>query len=91
MQVTKLKRFRAANAKTRVHLYKQLVLPIMEYPPVPTHALSKSKLATLQIDANKRRTSLLPHVKKKTRSTTSKILGPLKITGTPSNLLQEEK
>ena len=48
MQVTKLKRFRAASAKTRVHLYKQLVLPIMEYPPVPTHALSKSRLATLQ-------------------------------------------
>ena len=48
MQVNKLKRFRAANAKNRVHLYKQLVLPIMEYPPVPTHALSKSRLATLQ-------------------------------------------
>ena len=48
MQVTKLKRFRAANAKTRVHLYKQLVLPIMEYPPVPTHALSKGRLVTLQ-------------------------------------------
>ena len=29
MEVTKLKRFRAANAKTRVHLYKQLVLPII--------------------------------------------------------------
>ena len=40
MQVTKLKKFRAANAKTRLHLYKQLVLSIMEYPPVPTHALS---------------------------------------------------
>ena len=31
MQVTKLKRFKA---KTRVQLYKQLVLPIIEYPPV---------------------------------------------------------
>ena len=29
MQVTKLKRFRAENAKTSVHLYKQLVLPII--------------------------------------------------------------
>ena len=48
MQVTKLKRFRAAKAKTRMHLYKQLVLPIMEYPPVPTHALFKSRLAMLQ-------------------------------------------
>ena len=48
MQVTKLKRFRAANAKTMVHLYKQLVLPIMEYPTVTTNALSKSRLATLQ-------------------------------------------
>ena len=48
MQVTKLKRFRTASDKTRVHLYKQLVLPIMEYPPVPTHALSKSRFTTLQ-------------------------------------------
>ena len=48
MQVTKLKRFKAAKAKTRVHLYKQLVLPKMEYPPIPTHALSKTRLATLQ-------------------------------------------
>ena len=48
MQVTKLKRFRAAKAKTKVHLYKQLVLPIMTYPPVSTHALSKSRLATLK-------------------------------------------
>ena len=53
MQVAKLKRFRSAKAKTRVHLYKQLVLLIMEYPPVPTHALSKSRLATLQRVQNK--------------------------------------
>ena len=44
MQVTKLKRFKAAKAKTRVYHYKQLVLPIMEYPPIPTHALSKTRL-----------------------------------------------
>ena len=37
-------------------------------------------------DANKRRTSLLPHVKKKTRSTTCKIL---EFSETPSNFLQE--
>ena len=48
MQAMNLKRFKAAKAKTRVHLYKQAVLPIMEYPPIPTYALSKSKLATLQ-------------------------------------------
>ena len=48
MEVTKLKRFRAANAKSRVHLYKQLVLPIMEYPPIQTHVLSKSRLVMLQ-------------------------------------------
>ena len=53
MQVTKLKRFRAANAKYRVHLYKELVLPIIEYPPVPTHTLSKSRLTTLQIIQNR--------------------------------------
>ena len=48
MQVTKLKRFRAAKAKTNVHLYKQLVLPIMKYPPILTYALSKSGFAMLQ-------------------------------------------
>ena len=48
MQVNKLKRFRTAKAKTRVNQYKQLVLPIMENPPVPTHALSKSRLVKVQ-------------------------------------------
>ena len=46
MQVIKLKKFKAAKAKTRLHLYKQLILPIMEYLPIPTHALSKGRLAT---------------------------------------------
>ena len=32
-------------------------------------------------DANKRRTSLLPHIKDKTRSTTSKTLSLLRILG----------
>ena len=35
-------------------------------------------------DANKRRTSLLPHVKNKTRSTTSKILSLPRILGKTS-------
>ena len=48
MQVTKLKRFRTTNDKTRIHLYKQLVIQIMEYPPVLIHALSKSRLVMLQ-------------------------------------------
>ena len=53
MQVTKLKRFKAAKAKTRLHQYKQLLLPIMEYPPIPTNALSKTRLAALQMIQNR--------------------------------------
>ena len=48
MQVTKLKRFKAAKAKNRVHINEQLKLPIMEYQPIPPHALSKTGLAMLQ-------------------------------------------
>ena len=53
MQITKLKRFKAAKANTRMHLYKQLVLPIMEHSPIPTYVLSKSRLAMLQIIQNR--------------------------------------
>ena len=42
--VIKLKRFKMKKSKTRVHLYKQPVLPIMKYPPIPTHALFKTRL-----------------------------------------------
>ena len=48
MQATKLKRLKAGEPKTRVYFYKQLALPIMGYPPIPTHALSKIRLPTLQ-------------------------------------------
>ena len=44
----KLKRFKAAKPKTRIHLYKQLLLPIIEYPSILTHALFKTRLSTLQ-------------------------------------------
>ena len=146
MQVTKFKSFRASKAKTRVHLYKQLLLSTMEYSLVPTQALSKSRLEILQRvqnralrqeyndisyaprftteklhrkaklkpinqrlnqranniwnkiqemrhpifqdligrDANKRRTSIHPQVKNKTRSATSNILSLPRILGKPS-------
>ena len=39
---------KAEKVNTRVFLYKQLVLSIMEYPPILTHILPKSRLAVLQ-------------------------------------------
>ena len=57
MQVTKLKRFKAAQAKTKVRLYKQLVLPIMEYPLIATHALSKFRTNLISEKITKTRNS----------------------------------
>ena len=49
----KLKRFKAMSERTKVHLYKALVRPILEYPHVPLNTLSKSKLQQLQSFQNK--------------------------------------
>ena len=34
--------------KIKIHLVKSLILPIIEYPPIPTHTMSKSQIQKLQ-------------------------------------------
>ena len=52
-QLQKLKRFTQLPARIKLRLYKSLILPILEYPPVPLHAASKSAILTLQIIQNR--------------------------------------
>lgn len=51
--LTKLYRFYNFPQKIKVHLVKTLILPILDYPPIPTHALSKRQISKLQIIQNK--------------------------------------
>lgn len=48
MQETKLKGFKAAKTKMRVHLYKHLLLKTIEYPLIPIHVLSKTTSNTVK-------------------------------------------
>ena len=43
-----LYRFRDLEPKLKLHLVKTLVIPILTYPPVPIHALSRHSLSRLQ-------------------------------------------
>lgn len=49
----KLYKFRHLNTNIKLHLIKALVLPILDYPPIPTHTLSKNQLRILQRVQNK--------------------------------------
>ena len=46
--LTKLYRFRDLDSKLKLHLIKAMVIPILTYPPIPTHALSKRAINRLQ-------------------------------------------
>lgn len=46
--VAKLKRFKRLPEKIKIHLYKTLIRPILEYPSIPLITLHKSKLQKLQ-------------------------------------------
>ena len=48
MHVKKLKTIKLVITKTKLNLYKQLVLPLIEYPPFPTHVKSKIRHESLQ-------------------------------------------
>lgn len=41
------------SIKIKVHLIKTLIIPVLDYPPIPTHALSKSQISILQKIQNK--------------------------------------
>ena len=47
-QVNKTKRFQEMNEKIRLHLYKALIRPIMEYPPIPSCNLAVTNIRKLQ-------------------------------------------
>lgn len=49
----KLRRFSKLREQTKLHLYKALVLPIMEYPVVPLNALCRSSWINLQTVQNR--------------------------------------
>lgn len=51
--LTKLRRFRGTSTKTNLHLYKTLVRPQLEYPPILMGILSKSKMKKIQAVQNK--------------------------------------
>ncbi|KAG0714335.1 hypothetical protein GWK47_001602 [Chionoecetes opilio] len=43
-----LYRFRDLDAGLRLHLVKALFLPVLTYPPIPLHALSRTAISRLQ-------------------------------------------
>ena len=47
MQVTKLESFKTAKTKMPVHLYKKLLLPIIEYPEEIANRKTHTKRITL--------------------------------------------
>ena len=49
----KLFRFRNLPTKIKVHLVKAMVIPTLEYPPIPIHSLSKNQIIKLQRTQNK--------------------------------------
>ena len=51
--LTKLKIFRQLSKKTKIHLIKSLVIPQLQYPPVPLHTISSTQKLNLQRTQNK--------------------------------------
>ena len=49
----KLYRFSGMSTKIKTQLVKALVLPVIDYPPIPTHSLSKNQISKLQVIQNK--------------------------------------
>ena len=47
-QYLKLKRFKRMNPKIKIHFYKTLIRPIMEYPVVPLCITSKTNMKRIQ-------------------------------------------
>lgn len=51
--LSRLYRFKNMPTKIKTHLIKALVLPILEYPPIPTHTFSHAQVKKLQIVQNR--------------------------------------
>ena len=52
-ELGRLNRFRSLTPKTKAHLYKAFILPIMEYPIIPLCGISKSNKIKIQRIQNK--------------------------------------
>ena len=50
---TKIKRFKTASSRTKLHLAKALILPHLCYPPSPLYAMKKTKTQKMQSLLNK--------------------------------------
>lgn len=50
---TKLYKLGNLPQTIKIHLMKALVIPVIDYPPIPTHALSNTQIRTLQSVQNK--------------------------------------
>lgn len=53
LQLSKCRRFSGCSEKTKLHLYKALIRPIIEYPPIPLNTISNSLMLELQAVQNK--------------------------------------
>lgn len=53
MTLKKLRRFRKFSSKTKLHLYKALILPIIDYPVIPMNTLRPTNWKKLQAIQNK--------------------------------------
>ena len=51
--LTKLYRLRDLPEKIKIHLVKALVIPILQYPPIPLHTMSRRQISFLQKVHNK--------------------------------------
>lgn len=51
--LTKLYKLRGLPTNIKIHLIKALVIPVLTYPPIPIHALSKTQILRLQRVQNK--------------------------------------
>ena len=51
--LNKLYRFQEMSASIKIHLVKALVFPVLDYPPIPIHAMSDAQLSILQKVQNK--------------------------------------
>ena len=53
LELSKLKRFQNLKPKTKIHLYKTYIRPLLEYPIVPLCGISKTNKIKLQTLQNK--------------------------------------
>ena len=61
IELAKLMKFRKLNRKTKANLYKILIRPLLEYPPIPTNAVSKNCKGKLTVVQNKAIKFILNH------------------------------